>query len=293
MTRHDPASARIAVMSVARIRLILALLLTAMFAIPSHGRDPGALERELGERLEERGYTGELLRLGAAGGGFLTLLERSAGSSVRRAAIMVHGMGQHLDWPDVVSPLRNHLPEFGWSTLSVQCPLLSPLATRSLQADQARVALARIHAARNYLVEQGTEQLAIIGYGQGAALVANYLASRQQDVAAAVLISMQAPPYMQPLLDPVRDVARLTVPLLDVYASNDSMMVLEAAAIRQPATLKGAPGGLDQLVIAGADHNYHGYESIMTRAIANWLDATVDKPEDTVPAATASPPARP
>jgi hypothetical protein len=34
-------------------------------------------------------------------------------------------MGAHPDWPEVIQPLHSGLPESGWTTLSVQMPILA------------------------------------------------------------------------------------------------------------------------------------------------------------------------
>ena len=57
---------------------------------------------------------------------FLGIYTESSGGGdpPKGAAILVHGIGVHPDWPQVIHPLRVGLPERGWSTLSIQMPVL-------------------------------------------------------------------------------------------------------------------------------------------------------------------------
>lgn len=52
------------------------------------------------------------------------------------AILLIHDKEQHADWPQVIRPLRQKLPEFGWYTLSVSLPddTRSKLPERKLAA---------------------------------------------------------------------------------------------------------------------------------------------------------------
>ena len=53
---------------------------------------------------------------------FLALYNPAA--KPKGGVILMHDAGLNPDWPDVISPLRRELPEHGWTTLSLQMPLL-------------------------------------------------------------------------------------------------------------------------------------------------------------------------
>ncbi len=74
-------------------------------------------------------------------GEFLALYQPQNRAQPMGAVLIVHDLGQHPDWPHVVRPLRQGLPDQGWHTLSIMLPeapgLSVPdrvLATRSATA---------------------------------------------------------------------------------------------------------------------------------------------------------------
>ncbi|KTS76538.1 hypothetical protein NS274_15265 [Pseudomonas oryzihabitans] len=53
---------------------------------------------------------------------FLALLRPSVPAKARGMLILIPGDGESADWPNVVAPLRNDLPTYGWDTLSLSLP---------------------------------------------------------------------------------------------------------------------------------------------------------------------------
>jgi len=53
---------------------------------------------------------------------FLALFQPSIPAKARGILILVPGDGESADWPNVVAPLRNDLPTYGWDTLSLSLP---------------------------------------------------------------------------------------------------------------------------------------------------------------------------
>ena len=53
---------------------------------------------------------------------FLALFQPSIPAKARGILILVPGDGESADWPNVVAPLRNDLPSYGWDTLSLSLP---------------------------------------------------------------------------------------------------------------------------------------------------------------------------
>ena len=45
-----------------------------------------------------------------------------ATSSPQGAVLILHDQQQHGHWPEVIGPLRDYLPQFGWSTLTIELP---------------------------------------------------------------------------------------------------------------------------------------------------------------------------
>lgn len=73
-----------------------------------------ALKRELPAEQQKQ--------LQAGDESFLALLRPSIPAKARGILILVPGDGESADWPNVVAPLRNDLPNYGWDTLSLSLP---------------------------------------------------------------------------------------------------------------------------------------------------------------------------
>ena len=136
-------------------------------------------EQQIAEKLTLTADADEIISLKASGERFIGLYKRARSSEARGVVILVHGMGAHPDWPDVISPLRTRLTEFGWSTLSIQMPILSPEEPVAEYGKTLRLANSRIQAAVDYLHDWGIEPIILLGYSFGASQAANFLASKK------------------------------------------------------------------------------------------------------------------
>ena len=71
-------------------------------------------EQQIAEKLTVTADVDEIISLKAPGGRFIGLYKRARVSEISETktgeingvVILVHGMGAHPDWPDVISPLR-------------------------------------------------------------------------------------------------------------------------------------------------------------------------------------------
>jgi len=93
------------------------------FAAGSPASDPGH-EHRLAEQTVDAIFEGEPLMLNAAGHEFPGIYTRATTEPERGTAIIRHRLGTHPDWERVAGPLRKKLPAHGWSTLSLQMPVL-------------------------------------------------------------------------------------------------------------------------------------------------------------------------
>lgn len=105
---------------------------------------------------------------------FLGLYTEAHRSKPLAGVILLHDIEGHPDWPDVISPLRTELPNYGWSTLAIQLPIKTsaPLRDYAQLIDEST---SRIKAAFTFLKEQKIKKIALIGYGMGAIMGLNYL----------------------------------------------------------------------------------------------------------------------
>lgn len=181
-------------------------------------------------------------------------------------------MGTHADWPEIISPLRSALPRRGWSTLSLQLPVLSPGTPLSEYGGTLTEASARIRSGVSYLLDRGFSEIVIIGYSFGATAAVNYLAKNPSRVRALIGISMQPWPFLSPGFDLLGHLAQLKLPVLDIYGSRDYAEVHRAADDRRLSGKRNGNHYYEQHVINGADHYYTEQEVELSDTIANWLD---------------------
>ena len=103
------------------------VLFSLLFSCLAANSDPLDREREMqvSEKLEEELENEEIVWLDADGEKFQAILIKQTNDQAKGAVIVLHGMGAHPDWPQIISPVRKALPEFGWTTLSIQLPVIA------------------------------------------------------------------------------------------------------------------------------------------------------------------------
>ncbi len=216
--------------------------------------------------------------------------------------ILIHDLGNHPDWPDVIAPLRNRLPELGWSTLSLQMPVLAKNANLKEYGAVFDKVPAYIKAAIEYLRTQNIGNVVIIGHGLGAAMGATYLAEAgnrsKSGVAGFIGISMSAPGNVDKRMHTPSLLEKITVPVFDIYGELDEASVLQSVEERAQAakragilaykqqsnnnlqdaplartSLKQKAGSISyrQIKIPGADHHFNAQITILTKRIRGWL----------------------
>jgi triacylglycerol esterase/lipase EstA (alpha/beta hydrolase family) len=230
-------------------------------------------EQAIADRLAERRVPGEMIWLEAGASRFLGLFLAAPGADARRVALLLHGFGAHPDWPEVVQPLRTRLPELGWSTFAIQLPRLSPEASHADENQLPRGALLRMQVANRYLVDRGVEQMAVVGYGFGAAVGAQYAGNAASGLVAFAAVSLRVPAHLTPAVSYPESLETVRVPVLDVHAARDDATVLQQAPERELWGRKNKTRSFDRIVIPDAGAGYVGREDELARAIAGWLDA--------------------
>ena len=253
------------------------LCLAGGFAAPAQTA-PADYEEIVSAKLAEA-QGGEVLRLSAGTQEFLALYKTASSTDTGRAALILHGMSGHADWPDVVAPLRRGLPAQGWATLSIQLPVLAPGAPWADYGATLPRVPARIDSAMTCLSRLGYRELAIIGYGFGATAAARYLAANGKGLSAFVGISMHAPPFLVPRPDLLESLRHVPIPMLDIYGGRDHADILREADDRRLAGMQERARSYEQSAIEGADHDYAGYEAVLISRIVGWLDRSA-KPVD-------------
>ena len=247
-------------------------------------------EQQIAEKLTLTADADEIISLKASGGRFIGLYKRAKSSEARGVVILVHGMGAHPDWPDVISPLRTRLTEFGWSTLSIQMPILSPEEPVAEYGKTLRLANSRIQAAVDYLHDWEIEPIILLGYSFGATQAANFLASKKpEDIKAFVSVSMLAQKFIKPELNVLKFITGITIPIFDIYAEEDLDDVRRGIDDRRLAASKNGNTGFQQIEVQKAGHHYLGLEDVLVEQIQVWLQNIVLVMDETVDISEISP----
>lgn len=73
--------------------------------------------------LQALGRDAEIVPLVAAQQSFSGLFLPQSSGRPQGGVLLLHDRAQHGHWPAVIGPLREYLPEFGWSTLAIELPI--------------------------------------------------------------------------------------------------------------------------------------------------------------------------
>lgn len=200
--------------------------------------------------------------------GILTEAEQPRG-----AVIILHGRGFHPDWQDVAHPLRTGLAEKGWTTLSLQMPVLEKDATYYDYLPLFPNADKRIDAGIAFLKQKGISPIVLVAHSCGAHMAMHWVESRGDgDIAAYVGLGMGATDTGQEMARPF-PLDKMKVPVLDVYGEKEYQQVIAMAPERQALMQKGGNNQSKQMVLPEADHYFHDKGSELTAVVANWLNS--------------------
>ena len=244
-------------------------------------------EQSVADKLSRELEYGQVIWLDVANGrefpGIFTRAVPEHDGSI--AIILIHGMGGHPDWPEVISPLRYSLAGTGWSTLSIQMPVLPPeipLADYGKTLDESQK---RISSAIQYLEDYGYEKVVLVGYGFGAATAAHFLASgNTHEVYAFAGISMLARKYLEPAMNLYDYLEKLTLPVLDVYGSEDLKTITSTSDQRRLAARRnGNSNGFQQIVIWDADHYFTSHDQELFIRVNGWLQELMQHKNESFP----------
>jgi pimeloyl-ACP methyl ester carboxylesterase len=162
----------------------------------------------------------------------------------------------------MIGTLRTELADLGFTTLSIQMPILAADAKGEAYPPTFPEAAERIGEAVAFLKSKGYTKLAIVSHSMGSRMSRVYLVNKP-DAAVKVWVSLGIS---------YDDYAGTRLPVLDLYGDNDLPAVLDNTKKRK-ASLKTA--GSKQVVIPHTDHFYTGHEAEMVAAVAAFLNETL------------------
>ncbi len=270
------------------MRAIFHIFIVVIFGLPLTAGAASDRDKEArwAEQIRETLFTGKPVELEADGGKFLALWTEETADEPRGGLILVHGMGAHPDWPEVIHPLRTRLPERGWSTLSIQAPVLPNEAGFGAYAPLIAEAGPRIEAALAFFQERDIKPVFLLGHSLGSLMAAAWVASWQETeeppLAGLVLIGMptvETPPE----LAAATYLRKIEIPVLDLYGSRDLDRVRAGARLRRATARKSGNEAYRQVEVLGAGHFFTGLEDELVRRIHGWLTRTSREDKSTEP----------
>ena len=255
------------------IRFLL-LALGLALALPTFATNSDvAKEKRWAEQVIDSLLDGDELWLRDPGGheflGILTEGDTDSGHAV----ILAHGIGVHPNWPDVIFPLREALLENDITSLSIQMPILANDAEDAEYRDLYPEVPGRLQAAVDSLRDSGYTRIDIVGHSLGARMAVYYLAQQSSDgVNSAVLIGMgNSSSGSWP--ESIDALARLRLPVLDLYGGKDLDIVLDTVQDRANSGQKNKSGIYRQIRVEQANHFFQGHEDELKEIVIDWLQS--------------------
>ncbi|WXT99473.1 MAG: hypothetical protein Ctma_0172 [Catillopecten margaritatus gill symbiont] len=242
------------------MRFLSILLLISNF---SFAQDEGApyyaKEVRWAEQVEEALMDGEVVWLNASGHKFMSLYTASE-TETKQTAVIVHGLGAHPDWGQVVQPLRVALAEKGINTLSIQMPVLANDTDAYQYLPLLNDADQRIRSAVNYIKSQNLNADYLIAHSLGSVMSAHYLGDKTQPFKKFVAIGM---PDLA-----VKYLSKVNIPTLDLYGTGDIRSVLNSVEDR--ANTAKHNQNYTQKQVDG-DHFFNEKEALLIDAVMQWI----------------------
>lgn len=239
-----------------RVLIVLGLLTcTALASAQDHERESRWAEQTLATLV-----VGDPVQIAQKNGHrFLALYTRAVRE--RGAIVIAHGRGWSPDY-DLYGDLRTQLAEAGYSTLSIQMPVLPDTAKLGDYLPIFPDADERLALAIKWLRTNGAPKVAIVSHSLGATMANHYLINTADPgVDAWVFLS---------IINGLEDMFRIKIPVLDVFGSVDWEVTRFGADERKAQIARIA--GSRQVIVAGAEHFYEGKREELTALIVEFLD---------------------
>lgn len=235
---------------------LLALLMSAVsIAAPDYAR-----EKKWADEITPGIVVGDALYLEAAGHKFLALYTEAA--KVKAGLVIVHGIGVHPEH-GLIGVLRSRLADEGYTTLSIQMPVLAVEAQSDAYRPLMPEATERIKAAVKFLQGKGAKKIGVVSHSLGSRMSHAYFKANADTPAAAwVAIGMADDSY-----------AGINVPIYDLFGAKDNKPVVKNAQ-KRAATLKGKATSR-QTRAPNADHFFTGQDDALVKYVKDYLDKTL------------------
>jgi pimeloyl-ACP methyl ester carboxylesterase len=212
----------------------------------------------------------------ANGHQFLALYTEAAGGkdAAHGAVIIAHGRGWSPDF-ELYGMLRTRIAELGYTTLSIQLPVLPGTAKLGEYKSTYPDARERFQLAADFLKAKGYTNIAIVSHSLGSTMANQYLMYTDDNtVRAWAFIS---------IINGLEQMFRIKIPVLDVFGSEDWVETIWGAPERKAQILKN-PGSA-QVMVPNAEHFFEGKIDLLAGIVVSFLDRVFGKgtPAATLP----------
>ena len=242
------------------IKILILALATLMLGACAGIAPDYAREQRWTDEVVPGLVVGDAVRIDtAAKRSFLGVLAESP--KARGAILLVHGSGVHPDFA-VIGQLRTLLNDAGFTTLSIQMPVLAANAAAEDYPAVFAEAGERLAAAIDYLRAKKQPRIALVSHSMGARMVLDSL-NRNPAAPLAAWVPLA-------IVDgDLAGLPRTVFPVFDIYAENDFDAVI-AKTKQRAAVLRGTTGS-KQVMVFGADHFFAGREKELAMLLADLL----------------------
>jgi pimeloyl-ACP methyl ester carboxylesterase len=231
-----------------------------------------AKEKRLADQIVDSIMVGDAVWLKAGNDKILSIYTENETPKTIGAAIILHGTGVHPNWDQVVRPLRVQLPEHGWTTLSIQLPVLSNDASHNDYIPLFKEVAPRINAGVEFLKAKGIQNIVIIAHSLGSSMAAYYLADKP-DSSIQAFVAVGASDILQKddKVGFLTSLKRMKMPVLDIFGSNDLEQVLKSEKAKAMTARKTGLIVYTQLKITGANHFFDNKDDVLVKRVRGWL----------------------
>ena len=218
-------------------------------------------EKKWADEVSPGLVVGEAHYLKAKDHSFLAIETDAA--NAKAGVVIVHGIGIHPDW-GLIGVLRQQLADQGYTTLSIQMPILAVDATAEQYEPLMAESAERIRVAVKALQDKGYKKIALVSHSMGSRMSQAYFkANPDTPVNAWVAIGMGSK----------ESLAVAKVPVLDLYGERDLPNVVKNAPQRA-AQIKANPKS-QQIKAPKADHFFADQDAELVKYVKTYLDKTL------------------
>ena len=251
-------------------KTLLILGFCASFSV-SHASDT-AKEKRWADQIVDSIMIGDAEWLKVGKNKILAIYTENTSEKAIGGAIILHGSGVHPNWDQIVRPLRSQLPDHGWSTLSLQLPVLSNEAEYKDYIPLFKEVAPRIKAGVAFLKSKGIKNIVIVAHSLGSSMAAYYMANKpDSSIRAFVAVGVSGNMHKKDKVGYLTSLKTIKVPVLDIFGGNDLAPVLESKKAKANAARKAGNKNYTQIEIPGANHFFDNYDEVLIKRVRGWL----------------------